>query len=187
MGLFDEATKSVKSFSESVANSAKSVGTSIYSTTRGQSELAGLNVQLNAIEKKLEADYAAIGRKYVAYMEKCETDSTFEVTDILEKMKPELEKKAEVQSQIEAKQQEIKAHNEERAKKKAQDEFDAEKKKLDKAMELEIITDEEYDAKLAVAQKKLDNYDLLRKVDMQYEMEIITKEEYENTKKEILQ
>ena len=54
-------------------------------------------------------------------------------------------------------------------------------------MELDVITAEEYNAKLTAAQKRLDNYELLRKVEMQYDMDIITKEEYEEKVRSILQ
>ena len=71
--------------------------------------------------------------------------------------------------------------------KKAQEHFDNEKKKLDKARELDVISEEEYDEKLAKAMKKLENFDILKKIQMQYEMEIITREEYEGKVKNILQ
>ena len=45
-------------------------------------------------------------------------------------------------------------------------------------MELDILTQEEYQEKLAVIKKKYDNYDRLRKIDMQLQMGIISKEEH---------
>ena len=51
----------------------------------------------------------------------------------------------------------------ERERKKAQEHFDSEKKKLDKARELDVISEEEYDEKLAKAMKKLENFDILKK------------------------
>ena len=175
MDFFDKAT-----------NIAKNVGSTIYNTTKEQSELAGLNVQLSVVEKKLTEDYAEIGRRYVAYIDNCETDDVFDVTDIVERMKPSLEKKTDILSQIAVKEQEIRARNDERNRKKSQAEFDAYKKKLDKALELDVISEEDYERKIAVAQKKLDNYNVLRRIEMQYEMGIITKEECDEKVKEIL-
>lgn len=175
MDFFDKAT-----------NIAKNVGSTIYNTTKEQSELAGLNVQLSAVEKKLTEDYAEIGRRYVAYIENCDTDDVFDVNDIVERMKPSLDKKADILAQITVKEQEIRTRCDERNRKKSQAEFDAYKKKLDKALELDVISDEEYEKKIAVAQKKLDNYSLLRKVEMQYEMGIITKDEYTEKVKDLL-
>ena len=52
------------------------------------------------------------------------------------------------------------------------------KSKLDKALEMDILSKDEYDEKLSVVQKKYDNYEQLRKIDMQLEMGIITKDEH---------
>lgn len=187
MDMFEKATKAAKNVGDSVISSAKNIGTTLYSSTKEQSELASLNIQKSVIDKKLTDSYAEIGKRYVAYMEQCEGETAFEVEDILEQMKPELEKLAEVKEQIVEKEQLIKQGNEERAQKKAQDEFDSEKKKLDKALELEIISGEEYDVKLAFAQRKLDNYELLRKIELQLEMGIISKTEYDEKVKNVLQ
>jgi len=187
MDVFEKAAKAAKEVGDNVFHSAKNIGESIYNLTKDQSELASLNVQKSAIEKRLTDSYAMIGKRYVEYMQVCDGGEVFEVSDILEEIQPELDRLSEVRNQIKEKEDIIKAVNEERAKKKAQDEFDEEKQKLDKALELEIITRLEYEEKLAAAQKKLDCYDLLRKVNMQLEMGIITQLEYEEKVKKILQ
>ena len=58
---------------------------------------------------------------------------------------------------------------------------------MDKARDLDVISEDEYDDKLAQARKKLENFETLKKIQMQYEMDIITKEEYEEKVKNILQ
>lgn len=165
---------------------AKNVGTSIYSSTKEQSELAGLRVQAAVVEKQLDAHYMEIGKKYMEYVQNCETDMVFDVKDIMEQMQPDLEKLAEIKLQIAEKEEEIKKNNQEREKKKAVEEFETVKKKLDKALEMEIITELEYSIKLDAAQKKLDNFDELRKIEMQYEMDIITKSEYDEKIKSLI-
>lgn len=186
MDVFGKAAKAAKEVGDSVINSAKNIGGSIYNTTKEQSELASLNIQKSVIEKKLEESYAKIGKEYVAYIEKCDGNEAFDVSDILDSMKPELEKLADVKLQIETKEATIREGNEERARKKAQEEFEATKQKLDKALEMDVITQLEYDIKLEAAQKRYENHDLLRKIDMQLEMGIITKAEYEEKMKSIL-
>lgn len=165
---------------------AKSVGTSIYSSTKEQSELAGLRVQAAVVEKQLDAYYMEIGKKYMDYVQKCETDTVFDVKDIMDQMQPDLEKLADIKLQISEKEEEIKKNNQERDKKKAVEEFETVKKKLDKALEMEIITELEYSIKLDAAQKKLDNYDELRKIELQYQMDIITKSEYDEKIKSLI-
>ena len=176
--MFEKTTKAVKEVGESVFDSAKSLGSSIYSTSKEQSELAGLKIQKSVIEKRLQDSYAEIGKRYVQYMANADGGEAFDVSDILETMKPDLDKLAEIETAIAEKELNAKREDELRLQKKAQDEFEEEKAKLNKALEIDIITQEEYDEKLAVIQKKLDNYDKLRKIEMQLQMGIISKDEY---------
>lgn len=187
MDIFDKATKKAKEIGNSVASTALNVGSTITNVTKEQGELASLKMQRSNMDKKLDASYAAIGRRYIEYVQKCDTEITFDVSDIIENMQAELDKLQEINQQIADIEQQIKENNAEKEKKKAHDQFDSEKKKLDKALDMDIITEDEYNAKLAVAQRKLDNFELLRKVEVQLEMDIITKAEYEEKVKNILE
>lgn len=184
--MFEKATKTVKNVSENMVQSAKTVGTTIYSSTKEQSELAGLNVQKSVLERKLESSYAEIGKRYVEYVKSCNAEVQFDVTDIIESIEPELERLDTLTESIEKKQEEIKQASDDRLRKRAEKSFEEEKGKLDKALELDIINEGEYKEKLEKARKKLDNYEILRKVDLQYEMGIISAEEYEMKRKNIL-
>ena len=187
MDMFEKATRVAKNVGENVVSSAKSFGTSLYSSTKEQSELAGLKVQKSVIEKSLTDSYAEIGRRYVTYVNQCDGGMSFDVEDLLEMMRPDLEKLEEVKQQITEKEQQIKKCNEEKAQKKAQEEFDAEKSKLDEALAMDIISTEEYEEKMEAAQRKFDNYEQLRKIQLQLQMGIITRAEYEEKVKKILQ
>lgn len=175
MDFFDKATRK-----------AKEVGSTIGSVTREQTEAANMKIQKAAIEKRLESRYAEIGKKYVAYVENSYQYEAFDVSDIIEQIKPELEKIAEIDAQLKQREQQIKQNNIEKDRKKAQDQFDSEKRKLDKALEMDIISTEEYEEKLARAQKRLDNFEALKKVELQYQMDIISREEYEEKIRAIL-
>lgn len=178
MDMFGKATKAVKEVGGSVIDSAKNFGTSIYSSSKEQGELAGMKVQKSVIEKRLQDSYAEIGKRYISYMNSSDGSDVFDVSDIVEKMKPELDKLAEIEEVIAEKELNAKKEEQQRQLKKAQDEFEAEKAKLDKALSMDILTQEEYDEKMAVVQKKLDNYDQLRRIDLQLQMGIITYEEH---------
>lgn len=186
MDLFDKATRIAQNVGENVVNSAKNVGGYIKNTTAEQRELAGLKIQLDTVTKKLDTYYAEIGKKYVEYVENFSAEESFNVDDILEQMKPDLELKAETEGKLAEKEQAARDAETERAKARAQEKFDREKRKLEEALRLDIITVDEYNDKLDLAQKKLDNFDILRKIDLQYDMQIITKEEYEAKVNEIL-
>ena len=186
MDMFEKATRAVKEVGENVIDSARNIGTSIYSSSKEQSELAGIKVQKSVIEKKLQESYAEIGKRYVSYMNHADASDAFDVSDILEVMQPELDKLAEIEAALEEKEQNAKKMEEERRQKRAQDDFNEEKAKLDRALSMDIISQEEYDDKFAVVQKKLDNYEQLRKIDMQLQMGIISKEEHREKISKIL-
>ena len=138
------------------------------------------------INKKLETYYAAIGKRYVEYVENLTTDTTFDVSDILESMKEDLDRKAKAEAAIAEKERSLKDAEAAKAKSMAQEKFDREKKKRERALAMDIITVDEYNEKLAAAQKKLDNYEILKRYEMQLAMQIITKEEYDEKVNEIL-
>jgi len=182
MDLFNKATKVAREVGNTVVNA----GNVLTSATKEQTELANLKIQKSTLDKRMESQYAEIGKRYIAYVSNTFNTRPFDVQDILDAMQPNLEKMSELEAQIAEKEKQVRENNAERDRKKAQDQFEAERKKLDKARELDIITEEEYDAKLAAAQKKLDHYEILRKVEMQYDMDIISREEYEEKLREIL-
>ena len=172
MDFFDKTTKAVRDLSNA---------------TREQTELANLKIQKAAIEKKLESQYAEIGKRYVAYIADTFRTEPFDVTDILDVINPDLDKIAEIVDQVEQKEQQFRQHSIEKDRKKALEQFESEKRKLDKARDLDIISELEYDEKLAKARKRYDNFEMLKKIQMQFEMDIITREEYEEKVRNILQ
>ena len=121
MDLFDKATKVAKDVGNSVKTTAVNVGNSIGNITKEQSELAGLKLQKNNIDKKLNSAYAEIGRNYVEYIQQCDTGVVFDVAEIIEKMKPDLEKMADLDVQIAEMDNRIKQNNLDRERKKAQE------------------------------------------------------------------
>ena len=52
-----------------------------------------------------------------------------------------------------------------------------EKTKLDRALAMDVISQDEYNFKISVARKKVDNFEEIRRVEQQCEMGIISKEE----------
>lgn len=168
----------IKNAGEVVFDTAKTVGGTIVSVSKEQSSIAGMKVQKNVIEKRLQEFYAQIGKRYVDYVNNTSGEDEINISDILEQMKPDIDKLADINLQLEEKEQIAKDEEEKKSKQKVQDDFDAEKIKLDKALEMDIIDQEMYDIKLAEAQKKLDNYEQIKKIELQLKMGIIDQEEY---------
>ena len=178
MGLFDKVTKTAANVGKSTLNTATKVGSNIGVAAQDQSELAGLKMQLNAVEQELDASYIQVGRKYVDYVVETNEMPGIDVSSLLKLMKPKMEQKKELQAKIVELEKKIKDQNMLREREAAEAEFIREKDKLDKALQMDVLTQADYDAKLAIARKKLDNFEEIKRVEKQLEMNLITKEEY---------
>ena len=181
MAFFDKLGK----VATSVGKTASNVGSSVGVAAQDQSELAALKMQVNVIEQELVASYAQIGRKYVDYVIQSGEMPGIEVSDILKLMDPKLTQKEELEKQIIELEKKIKNNSILREKQAAEEEFLAEKARLDKALAMDVISQEEYDQKIQIARKKVDNFEAIRRVEQQYEMKLITKEERDAKIKEL--
>lgn len=186
MALFDKALKAAKNIGNSVTSTAVNVGSAAGTAVQEQSELAGLKMQLNALEGELDSAYIQVGRRYVEFVIETQEMPQINVGDILKLAEGKLEKKKELEEQIVELEKTIKQKNVLQEKEQAEETFRSDKQKLDKALAMDILSHEEYDLKLEALQKKLDNFSNLRKVEQQYEMGIISKEEKEEKIKDLM-
>ena len=177
MGLFDKVAKTASNIGGNVISTAGKVGSSATVAAQEQGELVSLKSQINVIEQELSASYVQIGRKYVEYVAETGEMPGIDVSDILKLIDPKLTKKQELEKQIIELEKEIKAKDVLREKGRAEEEFLAEKAKLDKALGMDLLSQDEYDMKLALAKKKVDNFEAIRKIEQQADMGLITKEE----------
>ena len=185
MAFFDKLQKAATSVGKSVVNTTAAVGSNVGVAAQDHSELNGLKMQLNVIEQELSASYGQIGRKYVDHVVATGEMPGIDVSDILKLMDPKLEQKQEIETKIIELEKKIKNNAVLREKQAAEAAFLEEKAKLDKALAMDVLSQEDYDAKLAVAQKKVDNFEAIRRVEQQLEMKLITKEEYAQKIKEL--
>ena len=103
--------------------------------------------------------------------------SVFDVSDFLTIIKQDQAKKKELENQLAEVEKRAKQNTLLREKTKAEESFEQEKGVLDKALAMEIISKEEYEQKLNIARKKVENFEEIKKIEQQFEMGIITKEE----------
>lgn len=185
MGLFDKVTKTATNIGKSAMSSVANVGSTVGVAAQDQSELAALKMQVNVIEQELESSYVQIGRKYVDYVIESGEMPGIDVSDILKLIDPKLAKKDELKQQIIELEKKIKDNAVLREKQMAEETYLAEKEKLDKALAMDILSKDDYDVKLAIAKKKVDNFELIRKIEQQYDMKLITKEERDAKIKEL--
>ena len=104
-------------------------------------------------------------------------EPVFDVSDFLTIIKQDQAKKKELENQLAEVEKRAKQDTLLREKTKAEESFEQEKGVLDKALAMEIISKEEYEQKLNIAKKKVENFEEIKKIEQQFEMGIITKEE----------
>lgn len=104
-------------------------------------------------------------------------EPVFDVSDFLTIIKQDQSKKKELENQLAEVEKRAKQNTLLREKTKAEESFEQEKGVLDKALAMEIISKEEYEQKLNIARKKVENFEEIKKIEQQFEMGIITKEE----------
>ena len=179
MGLFDKVVKTASNMGKSAMSSATKVSSTVGVAAQDQSELAALKMQMNVIDQELDASFAQIGRKYVDYVLVSGEMPGIDVTDILKLIDPKMTQNQELQQRIIELEKKIKDNAILREKQSAEEEFNREKDKLDKALAMDVLSQEEYSAKLASARKKLDNFEEIRRVTTQLDMKLISKEEYD--------
>ena len=113
-------------------------------------------------------------------------EPVFDVSDFLTIIKQDQAKKKELENQLAEVEKRAKQNTLLREKTKAEESFEQEKGVLDKALAMEIISKEEYEQKLNIARKKVENFEEIKKIEQQFEMGIITKEEKDEKIKAIL-
>lgn len=104
-------------------------------------------------------------------------EPVFDVSDFLTIIKQDQAKKKELENQLAEVEKRAKQNTLLRERTKAEESFEQEKGVLDKALAMEIISKEEYEQKLNIARKKVENFEEIKKIEQQFEMGIITKEE----------
>lgn len=177
MGIFDKVAQKTANVGKSVAGSAAKVGSSVVSSTQEQAELVQLKSKVNVIEQELSASYSIVGKKFVEFVVATGEMPGIDISDLFPVIEPKLTEKKELEEKIIKLEKEVKNKAVLREKQQAEEEFQKEKGKLDKALAMDVISQDEYNSKLSVIQKKLDCFEEIRKLEKQVDMKLITKEE----------
>ena len=177
MALFDKVTKAANNLGKTVLNSAATVGSTVGVAAQDQSELASLKMQVNVIQQELDASYVQIGHRYVDYVLASGEMPGIDVMDILKLMDPKLSQKKALEERIIELEKKIKDNAVLREKQAAEESFLQEKDRLDKALAMDILSKDEYDMKITIAKKRVDNFEAIRRIEAQYDMKLISKEE----------
>lgn len=148
-----------------------------YMKNQKEIEITNLKREIQTVENDLDAAYIQIGRRFMEKAERTNDYCGLEIADILRVMQPKIERKKELDKQLIVAEKSIREIDILREKEKADLEFQDEKGRLDKALAMGVLTQQEYDQRLSVAKKKAYNFEEIRRVNQQYDMNLITAEE----------
>ncbi len=177
MGLFDKVKTQANSLSSGLGDVTSKISGDILSSSKENAKLLAIKADIASIDGQLEIAYTEIGKKYVENLIDNGGESELNIQDTLKYIEPLLEKKSKLENEAIAIEKELKDQILMQEKQIFQKEFDSEKSKLDKALKMDVISQEEYDIKIEKSKLKLDNFDNIRKVKKQYEMELINEDE----------
>lgn len=178
MGMFDKMKTAAGAVGNAVGNAASAAGGAVVTSGKENAKLLGIKSEIAVIETQLTTAYEQIGRKYVERAVSTGDVSDIGVMDILSTIEPQLDKKTKLEAEIIQIEKELKDQLLMTEKAAAQREFDAEKEKFGKGLAMGVMNQDEYDAKMAVAQKKLDKFSDIRRIKEQKSMGIINDAEY---------
>lgn len=172
-GLFSTTKTLGKQIGGAIGNAADKTGTN-----------AKISLQITSLEMerdKLNAEYenvcSIVGRKYVEYLLNDGTPAQVDVTRELQMILPKLERIEEIENEIGQLEESRRDNQFMEEFSETEQEYLALKKKLDQALRLGVITQDEYDEKISACKNKFDNFNEIQRIKKQHEMGIISKEE----------
>jgi hypothetical protein len=177
MGLFDNLKAATKVTTESISKAAANAVSTVVSASRENAKINSINTELTAINGELDAAYKQIGEKFVKYVLATNEMPGIDVSDILKLMEPKLVKKSELEIELIEIEKRLKDQIILQEKAQLENEFRIQREALDKAKAMDVISEDEYNAKLEQYRRKLENFQAIRNVKKQYELGIINYEE----------
>lgn len=184
MSFFDKVKMQANNLGNTISNATTKLSDELFSTNTDE-KIISINSEIDDIMKELELAYAEIGKNYVEYITKSDKEPQIDVSDTLKRIQPKLKRKEELENEIVNIEKSLKDKFVMQEKSEVQKMFDIEKEKFDKALKLEVISQEEYDEKIAKAKIKLINFDEIRKIQKQYDMKLISKDEMQEKLSEL--
>ena len=164
----------LKNTAGALGKSAVNVVNTGATDAKESAELAEIKRELDSIENDINSGYTQIGKKYVDYVIKTSEMPGIDVSDVLKMLEPKFDRKEELQ----AKMIEIEKRRKDRTllqeKSAVEAQVQAEIEKLDKALAMELITKDEYDTKVSKLNKRVENFEAIKKIEQKCAMGIIT-------------
>jgi len=180
MSLINNLKAVTKATTESLSKAANDAISIVVTASKENAKLNNIKTEIISINSDLDAAYKQIGEKYAEYVLKTKEMPGIDVSNILKFMEPKLEKKGELEKELIEIEKRLKDQVIFQEKSQLEEQFKLQKESLDKALAMNIISEQEYDEKLMNFRKKIDNFEAIRNIKKQYELGIISYEELQS-------
>lgn len=168
------------------AKGAAMIASAPFQKQEDSQEKKRLRTQMDALQKELDKQYADLGKQYVDSLSdgsasKNDMDTAVQMIrqkkESLSKLEKELMEieKSTINNRIFAEKQQ------------ALESFNAEMTKLEKAVSMEVMSQEEFNEKRSALQRRMDNFEAIKRIEIQQEMGIITREEKDRKIAQLIQ
>lgn len=158
------------------AKGAAMIASAPFQKQEDSQEKKRLRTQMDALQKELDKQYADLGKQYVDSL----SDGSASKNDIDTAVQM-IRQKKESLSKLEKELMEIEKSTINNRifveKQQALETFNAELAKLEKAVSMEVMSQEEFNEKRSALQRRMDNFEAIKRIEIQQEMGIITREE----------
>lgn len=186
MGLFDRVMTSASGIGNAISKGAGQVLGKSTVEAKEAAKIVAVKADIAAVQAEVDTAYTAIGKAYVdtalAGKEVCDIGCA----SVLKALEPKLEKMMALQKELVELEKALLNSQILQERQLVQNEVDEAKAKLDKAKAMGVISEADYQERLAKEMKKIDRFEDLRNLKKQKDLGLITAEEMEAKVKAIL-
>jgi hypothetical protein len=179
MGLFDRIKTSAAGVGASISKGVGQVAGKATVEAKEAAKIAAVKADIAAVQAEIDTGYVAIGKAYVDTALAGKEVSDIGVGATLKLIEPKLEKKMALEKELIELEKALADSQILQERQLVQAEVDEVKAKLDKAKAMGAITDADYDARLAQANKKLEHFDEIRMLKKQKELGLLNEDEFQ--------
>lgn len=177
MGFFKNLLKTGANFGSQVGTAIGRAASRTGSSAKTAAKISAIKMELNSLEEEFGHLYVIVGKKYIDYLIETDSDPDIDVEQEIKAIIPLIERRTQLERELDELEEADDQSTLMEDIRRARDDYDTQKRKLDQALRRKIITQEEYDEKLEQYQIRLDRFNEVKRLKTQYDMKIITKEE----------
>lgn len=177
MGFFKDLVKTGKALGSQVGTAIGKAASRTGTSAKTAAKITALKMEVSSIEGEFEHLYMMVGKKYVEYLIETDDNPAIDLEEEFRTIIPLMERKEALENEINELEASSMQSNAMEDLHNAKQEYYEQKRKLDQALKMGVITQDEYDSKIEKYKTKVDNFREIQRLQKQQEMGIITKEE----------